>query len=206
MKIFLILLSLFVMPLAYAEDSYADEEVAESETTGLVVVERMSCLDINTKISELSAKEEPDDDTIIELEKLKSDYRRKCMKSAGGRKTAAQDRIVINNDPIEETEVVEEAAEETTEVEQATVKEPDAKPKEQNKKENSSGGVPATAEEVKMFEELMNLEMGLCSDGTKPNKFGCCADEIFKDMGNAVFACCPKSGGDCFPPITKKEQ
>ena len=201
MKIFLILLSLFVMPLAYAEDSYADEEVAESETTGLVVVERMSCLDINTKISELSAKEEPDDDTIIELEKLKSDYRRKCMKSAGGRKTAAQDRIVINNDPIEETEVVEEAAEETTEVEQATVKEPDAKPKEQNKKENSSGGVPATAEEVKMFEELMNLEMGLCSDGTKPNKFGCCTDEIFKDLGNNVYACCPKTGGDCYPPL-----
>ena len=196
MKIFLVLLSLFVMPLAYA-----DEEVAESETTGLVVVERMSCLDINTKISELSAKEEPDDDTIIELEKLKSDYRRKCMKSAGGRKTAAQGRSVINNDPIEETEVVEEVAEETTEVEQVTVKEPDAKPKEQNKKENSSGGVPATAEEVKMFEELMNLEMGLCSDGTKPNKFGCCTDEIFKDLGNNVYACCPKTGGDCYPPL-----
>ncbi len=196
MKIFLVLLSLFVMPLAYA-----DEEVVESETTGLVVVERMSCLDINTKISELSAKEEPDDDTIIELEKLKSDYRRKCMKSAGGRKTAAQGRSVINNDPIEETEVVEEAAEETTEVEQVTVKEPDAKPKEQNKKENSSGGVPATAEEVKMFEELMNLEMGLCSDGTKPNKFGCCTDEIFKDLGNNVYACCPKTGGDCYPPL-----
>ena len=196
MKIFLILLSLFVMPLAYA-----DEEVAESETTGLVVVERMSCLDINTKITELSGIEEPDDDTIIELEKLKSDYRRKCMKSAGGRKTAAQGRSVINNDPIEETEVVEEVAEETTEVEQVTVKEPDAKPKEQNKKENSSGGVPATAEEVKMFEELMNLEMGLCSDGTKPNKFGCCTDEIFKDLGNNVYACCPKTGGDCYPPM-----
>ncbi len=192
MKIFLVLLSLFVMPLAYA-----DEEVAESETTGLVVVERMSCLDINTKISELSAKEEPDDDTIIELEKLKSDYRRKCMKSAGGRKTAAQSRSVINNDPIEETEVVEEVAEETTEVEQ----EPVEVPKKQDKKETAPSSVPATAEEVKMFEELMNLEMGLCSDGTKPNKFGCCTDEIFKDMGNNVYACCPKTGGDCYPPM-----
>ncbi|MBR2510614.1 MAG: hypothetical protein IKB59_00420 [Alphaproteobacteria bacterium] len=196
MKIFLILLSLFVMPLAYA-----DEEVAESETTGLVVVERMSCFDINTKISELSAKEEPDDDTIIELEKLKSDYRRKCMKSAGGRKTAAQGRSVINNDPIEEPAVIEEVAEETTEVEQVTVKEPDAKPKEQNKKENSSGGVPATEEEIRMFEELVNLDMGLCADGTKPNKFGCCTDEIFKDLGNNVYACCPKTGGDCYPPL-----
>ena len=195
MKIFLILLSLFVMPLAYA-----DEEVAESETTGLVVVERMSCLDINTKITELSGIEEPDDDTIIELEKLKSDYRRKCMKSAGGRKTAAQGRSVINNDPIEETEVVEEVAEEEN-VEQKSVETTKQQPKKQAKKENSSGGVPATAEEVKMFEELMNLEMGLCSDGTKPNKFGCCTDEIFKDLGNNVYACCPKTGGDCYPPM-----
>ena len=195
MKIFLILLSLFVMPLAYA-----DEEVAESETTGLVVVERMSCLDINTKITELSGIEEPDDDTIIELEKLKSDYRRKCMKSAGGRKTAAQGRSVINNDPIEETEVVEEVAEEEN-VEQKSVETTKQQPKKQAKKENSSGGVPATAEEVKMFEELMNLEMGLCSDGTKPNKFGCCTDEIFKDLGNNVYACCPKTGGDCYPPL-----
>ena len=180
--------------------AYADEEVAESETTGLVVVERMSCLDINTKITELSCIEEPDDDTIIELEKLKSDYRRKCMKSAGGRKTAAQGRSVINNDPIEETEVVEEVAEEEN-VEQKSVETTKQQPKKQAKKENSSGGVPATAEEVKMFEELMNLEMGLCSDGTKPNKFGCCTDEIFKDLGNNVYACCPKTGGDCYPPL-----
>ena len=189
MKIFLVLLSLFVMHLAYA-----DEEVAESETTGPVVVERMSCLDINTKMTELSAIEDPDDDTIIELEKLKSDYRRKCMKSAGGRKTAAQARSVINNDPIEETEVIEE---ETTEVEQ----EPVEVPKKQDKKETAPGSVPATEEEVKMFEELMNLEMGLCADGTKPNKFGCCTDEIFKDLGNNVYACCPKTGGDCYPPM-----
>ena len=46
-----------------------------------------------------------------------------------------------------------------------------------------------------------NVANGLCADGTKPNKFGCCGDEVFKDLGNLEFACCPKSGGDCFPPI-----
>lgn len=46
-----------------------------------------------------------------------------------------------------------------------------------------------------------NIAAGLCADGTKPNKYGCCADELFRDMGG-TFACCPKSGGDCFPPIT----
>jgi len=50
-----------------------------------------------------------------------------------------------------------------------------------------------------------NIAAGLCGDGTKPNKFGCCADEVFRDMGNTVFACCPRSGGDCFPPITKAQ-
>ena len=46
-----------------------------------------------------------------------------------------------------------------------------------------------------------NLAAGLCGDGTKPNRYGCCTDEIFKDLGNSVYACCPKTGGDCFPPI-----
>ncbi len=49
------------------------------------------------------------------------------------------------------------------------------------------------------------LDAGLCLDGTKPNKFGCCAGERFKDLGNSVFACCPEAGGDCFPPITPIE-
>ena len=42
---------------------------------------------------------------------------------------------------------------------------------------------------------------GLCTDGSKPNKFGCCDGETFTDMGNLVFACCPEDGGECYPPI-----
>ena len=57
-------------------------------------------------------------------------------------------------------------------------------------------------EEALLEQELANLDAGLCVDGTKPNKFGCCTGEVFKDLGNSVFACCPKSGdGECFPPI-----
>ena len=57
-------------------------------------------------------------------------------------------------------------------------------------------------EEALLEQELANLDAGLCIDGTKPNKFGCCTDEVFKDLGNSVFACCPKTGdGECFPPI-----
>ncbi|MBO7642907.1 MAG: hypothetical protein J6S74_02115 [Alphaproteobacteria bacterium] len=59
-----------------------------------------------------------------------------------------------------------------------------------------------TDEEITAIFEA-NLAAGLCGDGTKPNRFGCCAGETFTDLGNAVFACCPnKLSGDCFPPIT----
>lgn len=61
--------------------------------------------------------------------------------------------------------------------------------------------VPEAAPELTDQERIENIESGLCADGSQPNKFGCCGDEVFKDMGNTVFACCPKSGGDCFPPI-----
>ena len=50
-------------------------------------------------------------------------------------------------------------------------------------------------------QELENLDAGLCNDGSKPNQFGCCSGEVYKDLGDFVYACCPKTGGDCFPPI-----
>lgn len=40
-----------------------------------------------------------------------------------------------------------------------------------------------------------------CEDGTNPDANGCCTGEIYTDMGNQGFNCCPSSGGDCFPPI-----
>jgi len=40
-----------------------------------------------------------------------------------------------------------------------------------------------------------------CEDGTPPDANGCCAGEIYTDMGEQGFNCCPESGGDCFPPI-----
>ncbi|MFQ6739081.1 MAG: TrbI/VirB10 family protein [Alphaproteobacteria bacterium] len=40
-----------------------------------------------------------------------------------------------------------------------------------------------------------------CEDGTLPDTYGCCTGEIYTDMGDQGFNCCPSSGGDCFPPI-----
>ena len=40
-----------------------------------------------------------------------------------------------------------------------------------------------------------------CEDGTNPDANGCCTGEIYTDMGDQGFNCCPQTGGDCFPPI-----
>lgn len=44
---------------------------------------------------------------------------------------------------------------------------------------------------------------GLCPDESKPNKFGCCAGEKFKDLGNLQFACCNEKTDECLAPIEK---
>lgn len=41
----------------------------------------------------------------------------------------------------------------------------------------------------------------LCPDGEVPDKHGCCYGEIYTDMGDVGFNCCPEIGGDCYPPI-----
>ncbi|MCQ2581694.1 MAG: hypothetical protein MJ170_01795 [Alphaproteobacteria bacterium] len=40
-----------------------------------------------------------------------------------------------------------------------------------------------------------------CEDGKLPDINGCCTGEVYTDMGDQGFNCCPTSGGDCFPPI-----
>ena len=44
-------------------------------------------------------------------------------------------------------------------------------------------------------------EVLTCFDGSMPDANGCCAGEIYTDMGEMGFNCCPETGGDCFPPI-----
>lgn len=40
-----------------------------------------------------------------------------------------------------------------------------------------------------------------CIDGSMPDENGCCAGEIYTDMGDLGFNCCPPGDGDCYPPI-----
>ena len=167
-----------LMVAVVATGAFADEESAQK------VADRVSCADIQTQITEVGAVEDADKETTDELAKLKAEYRRNCTKSARGRRVSTTSRKV-------ET-VTEEEAEEEQKTDTSVVEEVDESEKE----------VVETVDPVAEAEkELANLDAGLCADGSKPNKFGCCGDEVFKDLGDTVFACCPKSGGDCFPPL-----
>ena len=191
MKILVALLGLIITTGAYCEEEY--EESIEEEYVP-VVVERMSCSDMQKRMAELKPVADSDDDAYFELEDLKVRYRSTCTRSASARRASGRNDVVVEEVVYEEDYTEEDVVEEETtlvaEVEEHVTEEV-AEPAEPE----------LTAEQIDA-----NLAAGLCADGAKPNKFGCCADEIFKDMGNTVFACCPKSGGDCFPPITKKEQ
>ncbi len=52
---------------------------------------------------------------------------------------------------------------------------------------------PVAVEEV--------VEQIMCEGNIAPDANGCCPGEIYTDMGEQGFNCCPETGGDCFPPI-----
>ena len=172
-----------LMLICFVSGAFADD-------TGQVVSERMSCADISARVSEIGKIDEPTEAETAELTKLKAEYRRICTKSARGRRTSGDARIVVESTatPEEVETVVEDVVQELPEVESVVQQE-----------------VVEIDPMIELEQELANLDVGLCADGSQPNKFGCCGDEVFKDLGNTVFACCPKEGvGDCFPPLKYK--
>ncbi|MBR6598294.1 MAG: hypothetical protein IKK76_02745 [Alphaproteobacteria bacterium] len=205
-------------PVAFATDDVS-EDVTEEITTN--VSERVTCADIKSELDSL----EINDENQARIDKLKSEYRRFCTPKAAKRRASdtsaimyaktAQAKaapVVIDVEP-EKVEVSDENADaevttETTAVATVTDVAPDEKKSDTVTDTANAADTPEpvdtrTPEEIQLGKELENLAAGLCADGTKPNKYGCCTDEIFKDLGDLVFACCPKDGGDCYEPITE---
>ena len=57
---------------------------------------------------------------------------------------------------------------------------------------------------ILIYANLDSFSFGVslkCPDGTPTDKHGCCAGEVYTQMGDLGSNCCPESGGDCFPPI-----
>ena len=73
---------------------------------------------------------------------------------------------------------------------------------------NVGGGAVATNDEYVpqsvtsvVWQEEVPSNLPACPDGSAPDVNGCCPGEIYTDMGDMGFNCCPQSGGDCFPPL-----
>ena len=186
------------------------------------VTERQSCADIKARIDALAAESDLNDADAALLTDLRGAYRRDCVARASGRgsRTIAAARVQVATSKKTEAEKEDTAAAEEPLVADACTN-PDANgccPGEEYA--DIGNGVmycckgdacfppmqvtpptPQKSDEEIAAEIAANIEKGLCGDGTKPNKFGCCTGEIFKDLGNATFACCKKDCDECFPPM-----
>ena len=215
MKLPILLLGLtMVFGAAFADDAAVVQKVAE----------RKSCADIKTEIANLSAIENPDDATAENLKQLQAQQRSNCMPKSAGRRTimrnvpsgAPKNTDVAKSDALSEylANKKSNCDKLNTEIEKLAARADDAESDTLASMRGvydmdcadkpAAANVAAAPEQT--YEEWAaefdaNLAAGLCGDGTKPNRYGCCTGETFKDIGNAVFACCPKSGGLCFPPI-----
>ena len=214
MKVRILLLCL----IGAVAPAFADE-VAETQK----VVERKTCAEISAQIANLSEIVNPDETVLENLKQLQTLQRRNCVAKNTGRRTVARTLPVVNASMAENVTESDALSEYLANKKSNCDKLNDEIEKMASANDDANAdalasmrGVydmdcaekskPAPAEPEQTYEEWAaaydaNLAAGLCGDGSKPNKYGCCPDEIFKDLGNTRFACCPKTGGDCFPPI-----
>ncbi len=149
-----------------------------ADDTASTVAQRTDCVAVNAEISKLSALSNPTDEDAARLAQLQIMYRRDCVvRSVKRRGSGRADEVAA---PVADTLPIE-----TPDAPDDVVAEPVEEPAPKS----------LSAEEI-----AANINAGLCADGTRPNRFGCCTGEKFKDLGNLVFACC-RDDGECFPPI-----
>ena len=191
------------------------------------VSDRIDCNTLQSKINELSAVSSPDEGQADELKKLQDQYRANCSKAASGRRTSTSVRTSTSSATATqaETPVVAETVVLTAQgaldtyikgrqdlcselqadintLTSAGSGDSEIKPLQNQYDKDCTDIDKSQVEEVDAETAAANVAAGLCTDGSKPNRFGCCDGETFKDMGNLVFACCPDDGGECYPPIT----
>lgn len=191
------------------------------------VSDRIDCNTLQSKINELSAVSSPDESQADELKKLQDQYRANCSKTASGRRTSTSVRASTSSATATqaETPVVAETVVLTAQgaldtyikgrqdlcselqadintLTSAGSDDSEIKPLQNQYDKDCTDIDKSQVEEVDAETAAANVAAGLCTDGSKPNRFGCCDGETFKDMGNLVFACCPDDGGECYPPIT----
>lgn len=137
------------------------------------VTARKSCSELQTEIRLLTELEEITDEERDNLMSLQGQYRSSCAKSGARRAMNAKTKSHIESDVVTVT-ADEEVAKPTEEVDES--------------------------QQLSDEEIQANLDAGLCPNGEKYNKFGCCPGERFTDLGDAGYACCEIDNKDiCYP-------
>lgn len=137
------------------------------------VVERKTCSEIQVEIQELSELSEPTDEELTELETLQAQYDSTCIKKRQRHKSVATPNVTADADSVTD-QVVTETDVATEEI--------------------------SPEPELSEAEIEANLDAGLCPNGEKYNKFGCCPGERFTDLGDGGYACCEIDNKDvCYP-------
>lgn len=199
------ILGVFVCAPALADESNLESVVADDAETTVVdtaaveevpapraVVERMSCADINQRVEELREDIKAYPELAPDLEYMLSRQRTVCAARARRRPVHNYENVNPAKNFVE-PEVTEEVVEEEVDSTPEPAPEPEPVPEKTPEE---------LAAELAQIEE--NRAKGLCDDGVKPNRFGCCTGEKFKEVSQMKFACCPREGdGECVEPRKK---
>ena len=161
------------------------EEVVEVPAPR-AVADRLSCDEINTRVAELRADVKSYPELKVDLEYMLSRQRNQCAPRAARRPV----HNYRNVNPVVEIEIPEVSV--------------STEPPAVEKTPEEIAAEEAAAEAARQAQIKENRAKGLCDDGAKPNLYGCCDGEVFKQVEHLNFACCPKEGdGDCVTPRKK---
>lgn len=182
----------------FEEDEDLDEDEEETVAETRVVASRLTCNDINERVSELKEDVKSHPELKEELETMLVRQRTQCAPRANRRPVRNYDNVnpvtVVDAEPVEVVPEEDVAEKVKSEPKKVVKKEPVKTPEEI--------AAEAAEQKAKIAE---NLAKGLCGDGAKPNRYGCCEGEKFKEVSQMQFACCPKEGdGKCHEPLNKK--
>lgn len=174
------------------ETEVIDEDATTEVPAPRAVVERMTCADINKRVEELREDIKAYPELAADLEYMIARQRTACAARANRRPVHNYENV----NPVKYFEPVEEVTEEDA---PEAAAEPETAPAAEPVPEKTPEELAA---EQAQIEE--NRAKGLCDDGAKPNRFGCCAGEKFKEVSQMKFACCPREGdGECIEPRKK---
>lgn len=177
-----------VLGILVAMPAFADDDAP-------TVAARKTCAEIKAEIDAIGTAQDPDTDA---LEKLNSQYRAQCVKRTAGRRNhvafVTTQPENIDSDDVSPDDIPNQSVDDMTSPSPDDVA---TSPDTVSPSDTDAPETFLTPDEIDAF-----LAAGLCEDGTKPNRFGCCSGEVFKDLGHNVYACCPREGDAmCYPPI-----